>query len=164
MNLFITTPILAQAAPPPPVTAWAANTILVAVALGFFLGAVGQAARVIVGLKKTADEARAKGSAFSAQFEASQLVVSLIIGGVAGTLASLGVLDTSALLSKQVVLGLMAAGYAGSDFIEGFMRDAGKNLSGAQPAPDAPPRTAKDLKAMTTSDAMAALLRESRPS
>lgn len=150
--------MLAETAPTYPAAA-----VLVAVSLGFLLGAVGQTARVIVGLKKTSDEVRAQGAgtSFSDCFEPGQLVISLIIGGVAGALASLAVLDQMTTLTKEVVLGLMAAGYAGSDFIEGFMRDAAAK-SGASAT--AEPVNATGAPTRIPSEAeMAALLPRTRP-
>jgi hypothetical protein len=45
----------------------------------------------------------------------------LLIGVVAGVLASLTVWDQLANITKETVMGLMAAGYAGAGFIEGFI-------------------------------------------
>lgn len=93
------------------------------------LGAVGQIARVVVGLKKLRDAASASDTKFADQFEASRLVVSLIIGGAAGVLGGLALTtSTEPTIDTKFALGLMAAGYAGADFIEGFMSRQGSNL------------------------------------
>lgn len=134
-----------------------APAVLNTVALGFLLGAIGQGARAIVGLKKTSDEARAKGESFGERFRASELVVSLIIGGVAGSLASLPLIDAAEGLTKQTVLALIAAGYAGADFIEGFMRDAS-----AKPAPNSQV-SQPDAQSAPSDQDMSKLLRRSQP-
>jgi hypothetical protein len=48
-----------------------------------------------------------------------QLILSLIIGGIAGTLAA--TLFLGAEINRQLLLGLAAAGYSGTDFIEGLI-------------------------------------------
>lgn len=92
--------------------------------LGGILGMVGQGSRVVIGLKKLNDEAQDKGKEFGELFQTSTLLLSLLIGFIAGTLAILAVSfdDSSMKLNKQIILTLIAAGYAGTDFIEGFMR------------------------------------------
>lgn len=98
-----------------------ATNCLVVVLLGLVLGAVGQAIRTIVGLKKRNDS----GAALSS----GRLLVSLMIGAVAGALAAIGLLSSNAIsitnLSSQTLLALMGAGYTGADFIEGFMNKGG---------------------------------------
>jgi hypothetical protein len=99
------------------------TSVLNLVSLGSILGAIGQGARMIVGIKKTFDEANAQNTSFDAVFDVKQLVVSLIIGAIAGGLASLALLSDPGQLSKESIFALIAAGYAGADFIEGFMRN-----------------------------------------
>lgn len=97
-------------------------------AFGAFVGAGGQAARMIVGLKKLSDAASAASSAgnsttLSDLIIPSQLVISLMIGAIAGGIAAATTMTPESLmLSGQQVAGLAAAGYAGADFIEGFMQ------------------------------------------
>jgi hypothetical protein len=55
-------------------------------------------------------------------------VLSLIIGAVAGTLAALS-LDPTQQIERKTLLFFLAAGYAGTDFIEAFYR--GANGSGS---------------------------------
>ncbi|MGA2122620.1 MAG: hypothetical protein ABSG49_11375 [Methanoregula sp.] len=95
---------------------------LASVVLGILLGALGQSARVIVGIKKQFDLASQSGvnSSFDDWFNIRLLVLSLIIGGIAGGLASLMMLGKD--VNLELLLGLVAAGYAGTDFIEGFMK------------------------------------------
>jgi hypothetical protein len=90
------------------------------VILGIILGAVGQGARAIIGVKKAADEAAAKClTRVDAWFDMKRLAFSLIIGGIAGCLAAILLIETP--VDKELLLGLVAAGYAGTDFIEGLM-------------------------------------------
>ena len=89
---------------------------LILILLGGILGTVGQLLRVIIGLKKAADSNQAidyKRTSFS-------LVLSFAIGGVAGVLASLSAGDIA--FDKSTMMAFLSAGYAGTDFIEGFMR------------------------------------------
>ncbi len=83
--------------------------------LGALLGAAGQGARVIVGLKKLYD---AQG--FKSEFSGVQLIISLVIGAVAGMLGAVTLMGQ--LVDRKFLLGLIAVGYAGADFIEGFMQ------------------------------------------
>ena len=75
---------------------------------------VGQGARVIVGLKKKYDNASEN------WFDAKLLATSLMIGGIAGACGAIFLLDQE--LEKQTLLALVTIGYAGTDFIEGFMK------------------------------------------
>ncbi len=93
---------------------------LIKLVTGILAGMLGQAARVGVGMKKTWDEAEAKQTSFSQQFNWGQLVVSLFLGAVAGAIA---IFTTVNQLDTQAFTTLFAAGYAGSDFIEGFIRN-----------------------------------------
>lgn len=96
--------------------------------VGIILGALGQGARTIVGFKKFNDDNSA-----AAVFDGVRLLISFGIGGVAGALAALTVLPSTGVTSAQL-LGVAAAGYTGSDFIEGFISRF--NGSNAQTAPD----------------------------
>ena len=81
--------------------------------LGTLLGSVGQGARALIGIKK--NKSKTKG-----WFDLKRLIISLIIGGVAGTLAAIAFLNQP--INKTLLFSLVASGYAGTDFIEGFMR------------------------------------------
>ena len=97
-------------------------TALGYVFLGGVLGAVGQGIRVIVGIKKNLDEDSAK--KWEDWFETKQLGISFIIalalGGIAGVLGAIELLGTE--ITKEFMITLIAIGYAGTDFIEGFMK------------------------------------------
>ena len=49
------------------------------------------------------------------------MLISLLIGAVAGALAAIMILKPDAAISPGTLLGLAAAGYSGADFIEGFI-------------------------------------------
>jgi hypothetical protein len=91
------------------------------VALGALMGAVGQGIRVIVGLKKTSDEAAAAGHKLSDKMDPARLSVSLLIGAVAGVMAAIATLGPGVAIKRDALLALAAAGYSGADFVEGFM-------------------------------------------
>lgn len=97
-----------------------ASETLIYIALGIVLGVIGQSVRAIVGVKKSSDEASFSEKAFKDWFEIKRLVFSLIIGGTAG---ALGVIpQLGAPIDQQFLLTILASGYAGADFIEGFMK------------------------------------------
>lgn len=95
---------------------------LVMFAFGMAFGAAGQVIRAVGGVKKINDEAEALRTTTGELFDTGRFLRSLLIGGVAGFLAVLATVDVSRSISVQVVLGIMAAGYAGADFIEAFAR------------------------------------------
>ncbi|HEY2070174.1 MAG TPA: hypothetical protein VGG48_11520 [Rhizomicrobium sp.] len=86
-------------------------------------GAVGQSARIIVGIKKVNDQASATNQSMGGLIDFSRLFISLLIGFVAGVLAALVMSPTALIQNIQAstVLAFAAAGYTGSDFIEGIM-------------------------------------------
>ncbi len=107
------------------------SELLTLILLGAIFGMTGQGIRAVIGIKKSNDsDAQAKPDGTtdpnaSGQFRATQLVVSLfislVIGAIAGVLAAVSSMsvgtDTGSLVSTFI-----AAGYAGTDFIEGFMK------------------------------------------
>ena len=92
--------------------------------LGGLLGMLGQGIRIIVGLKKLNDEASVEGSSFSSKFQGNRLGLSLLIGFIAGGLAVIGFAETPGFKtpSREMIVTLLGAGYAGTDFIEGFIQ------------------------------------------
>jgi hypothetical protein len=81
-------------------------------------------------LKKLRDETASKGTDFNDEFNPSVLAVSLIIGATAGVIAGLA-LGNPSTIDAKFALGIMSSGYAGADFIEGFMSRQAANLGGA---------------------------------
>ena len=72
-----------------------------------------------MGVKKKSDIAD-KGTKIKDWFDLKQLLVSIIIGAVAGIIGAISLLGEE--IDKQLLITLMAIGYAGTDFIEGFMK------------------------------------------
>ncbi len=89
-----------------------------ALALCALMGATGQAARAIVGIKNLQGGQAGQQSVF----DVSYFLLSLMIGAVAGIIAGMLMqLDTFLSINPKdlkPLLGIMAAGYAGADFIE----------------------------------------------
>ena len=99
--------------------------------LGGILGMLGQGIRVVIGLKKTNDLAAQEGKKFSDLFQGNTLGISLLIGFIAGALAMIGVTGSMEVKnpSKELIVTILGAGYAGTDFIEGFIK---KSLPGSR--------------------------------
>jgi hypothetical protein len=111
---------------------------------GIILGVIGQLTRVIVGIKKqydstvnptapttttaailnpNTDNPQTVTNKISTFWNNKQFIISLLIGGVAGALAALFLSDTGIQLNTtEFYLAVIAAGYAGTDFIEGLAR------------------------------------------
>jgi len=94
--------------------------------IGGLLGLVGQGLRVIVGLKKMQDQASQTGTTVKDEFVTSTFFTSLLIGFVAGVLAMVSISSFKADFfeqnTKSTIMTLIAGGYAGTDFIEGFIK------------------------------------------
>lgn len=106
--------------------------------VGGLFGMLGQGLRVVVGLKKLNDRALQAGLPFTELFKPSSLIVSLLIGFIAGVLGILTAnLNLQAITRENIML-LVGVGYTGADFIEGFVR---KTLpgGGASPLPGTAP-------------------------
>jgi hypothetical protein len=88
--------------------------------LGAVAGATGQGGRVIVGIKKISDAASSTQSSVADLIQPSRLIISLLIGAIAGVLAATQM--DSAAIDSSSILKLAGIGYIGADFIEGFMR------------------------------------------
>lgn len=96
---------------------------IVLLVLGGLAGALGQLGRVIIGLKKVADEAAAAGKTYSDLLDPARLLMSIAIGFTAGALAAVLAKNvTDPQISLEQILAFAGAGYAGADFIEGAMR------------------------------------------
>jgi hypothetical protein len=107
---------------------------LVIFLFGMAFGAAGQLVRAIGGVKKVSDEAQALHTTTGQLFDTGRFRQSLLIGGVAGVLAVLATVDMQKELTTQLVLGIMAAGYSGADFIEAFVRKQMPEMSPADVA------------------------------
>ena len=92
--------------------------------LGGLMGLLGQGARTVVGLKGMSDDAKALDLSPNDLFESARLFSSLMLGFLVGLAAALayylskGSIDAP---DAHVLLGFAASGYAGTDFLEGFI-------------------------------------------
>lgn len=116
----------------------AAGEVLQVLFLGGLLGLFGQGARAIVGLKTLSDYASSPNPTEADVFNAARLIISLIIGFIAGIAAALAFEiagGDSAKINGQTLLGFAGAGYVGTDVIEAFIGKYFDNLksSSAQP-------------------------------
>jgi len=117
--------------------------VLQAVLLGGLMGMVGQGIRAVAGLKKLSDDAQTKGVSSQDLFVTSRLVFSLLVGFIAGIIAAISIglnklidIDPSNL---STLLGIAAAGYAGTDFIEAMAPTiVGAAAKAPTPSPPAP--------------------------
>ena len=99
-----------------------AGDVLGALMIGGLMGLVGQGARAAIGLKKMNDVAKIQDLGWNDVFVAGRLIVSLIIGFLAGVIAaiSLGVENIATAFAPDMLTKLAAAGYIGTDAIEAF--------------------------------------------
>lgn len=110
------------------------NEWLTLIVLASILGMAGQGLRAIVGIKKMND-ADSQPGAPPEQFRMVQLVVSLIISLAVGAIA--GVLAATSMegeWNSGKITTFIAAGYAGTDFIEGWMKRQPASGTGAPEA------------------------------
>jgi len=105
-----------------------AFTALVYVVLGAVLGMVGQGIRMVVGIKKQLDQAT-PGTPWSTWFQPGQLVttiaISMAVGAIAGVLAVITAPSFGMTITRGFMVGIIGAGYSGTDFIEGIITTAG---------------------------------------
>ena len=91
------------------------------IGLGGAMGALGQGIRAIVGIKKLNDAASGTTASTGDLIQPSRIWISFGIGFIAGALAAVSLITDLAHVSAQQIFMLMAAGYSGADFVEGFM-------------------------------------------
>jgi len=99
-----------------------ANALLMQIVLGGLLGVVGQGLRVVVGMKKLFEDAQRVARPVDELFSRTTFFYSLFVGFLAGVLAilfSTGT-DLNAVIDRNAMATVLAAGYAGADFIEGL--------------------------------------------
>src|SRR5271154_2673047 len=100
------------------------GTILLALLLCGLLGVLGQGVRAIVGLKN-AGSLNSTTPSEQAEFSLAYLVLSLMIGFIAGILAGIALnLETIIAVDPsnwKLLLGIAGSGYVGADFIENTM-------------------------------------------
>jgi hypothetical protein len=101
----------------------AAMDLLELLVIGALLGGFGQGLRAVVGLKGVSDEAKAQGLSFYDLFEAARLLTSLLIGGLVGLASALIYFKANGAVTPDATtcFAWAAAGYAGTDALEGFI-------------------------------------------
>jgi hypothetical protein len=100
------------------------ESYLIVLLLGGLMGLLGQGSRAVAGLKSMADDAQSLAVSPNDLFQASRLVISLVIGFLVGLAAALSYLATGASpgdLGWHALIGFAASGYAGTDFLEAFI-------------------------------------------
>lgn len=114
------------------------GTALSALVLCGVAGMVGQGIRAVVGLRK-AGYLQIEAGDSKQNFSASYLMVTLMIGFIAGSLSGLTLgLDTFAgKFPSESLMAVVAAGYAGVDFIEGSFNSRIKSAVSPYIGPDA---------------------------
>lgn len=91
------------------------NTVIA----GGLLGALGQSIRMAVGLKKLSDVNQTKALNEKEGINTARLLISLAFGFAAGALFLI-IKGTTDIGKQEFIFSIIAAGYAGTDFIEGF--------------------------------------------
>ena len=102
-------------------------------AYGALFGLIGQALRTAMGLRKLHQEQATTPGGFDAAFSTKQIVISLLLGGLAGIMAAITLLGvpgnadleaykTGGAISASFITSIIAAGYAGGDFLEGIIK------------------------------------------
>ncbi len=107
------------------------NQVIFQILVGGLLGIIGQGIRMIVGIKKM-KEVQSQNKLNNTNipggdFDSRRLWLSVFIGFIAGALGGLFAVDLMEPLKDKTVLAtLIAIGYSGVDFIEGFISKMGK--------------------------------------
>ncbi len=98
------------------------SDMLIMILLGALLGMIGQGIRIVAGLKKLSAKSSDKDE-FNENFDLKQLVLSLLYAAIIGFIsgALLAVENIEVVWDKSTILALIGAGYAGVDFLEGFL-------------------------------------------
>ncbi len=100
---------------------------------GAFFGLVGQAIRTAMGLRKLHQSIGDGQVDFDKAFSVKRLGLSLLLGMLAGLMAAfsmMGVASSEAAIAYQsggklpaaIITSILAAGYAGGDFLEGIVK------------------------------------------
>ncbi len=113
------------------------SLFLTTLLLGGLMGLLGQGSRAVIGLKGVADAASAPSPSQDDVFRAARLYFSLMIGFLVGLAAAVIYLagQPKDLLDWHTLVGFAAAGYVGTDFLEGFISNYLAPKTGATIAP-----------------------------
>ena len=87
--------------------------------LAFALGTAGQLVRVAVGFKKMHDRNLAANT--KTAFDPKKFWTSIVLGAMAGLITAVVKWEGNSQIDPDFIFTLMAAGYAGSDIIEGLI-------------------------------------------
>lgn len=120
--------------------------------LGGLMGLLGQGIRTVAGFRAALDAANATEADEKDVFRAARILISLFIGFLAGIAATLvvGIDDLSGHTTDvHFLLGIAAAGYAGTDFLEAFF---GQYLKGVSPPSLSGPAAAPSALASSSKD------------
>jgi len=105
------------------------ENLLLFMLLGSLFGMLGQGARVIVGVKKSyTPDASGAETPWEIKRLVYSLIIALVVGAVAGTLAVIAELKPGDNgveefeFGKETIWIWIGAGYAGTDFIEGLFK------------------------------------------
>jgi predicted chitinase len=124
------------------------SEVLAAIIICGLFGVIGQGIRAVLGLKKANLNGPQVGpqAQFSAAYFALSIMIGFIAGIVAGIITGLQNFINIDLNNMKLLLGIVASGYAGADFIESSLSLVlpNTNTSGANPqtAPPASPPAA----------------------
>jgi hypothetical protein len=113
--------------------------VMTTVITGGLLGILGQGIRMTIGLKKLSDTNANKLASEVKEVNANRLLVSLFIGFVAGSLFLL-INGVEKIGNREFIFSVIAAGYSGTDFIEGLFNTYISKM-GNTPATVAAPST-----------------------
>jgi hypothetical protein len=91
------------------------------IVLGAVLGAAGQGARAVVGIKKEIVAARSEGRRVGEWFDGRELVISFVWARLPACSGDLAVCLPTYQITRSLLLGFAGARYAGADFISGLM-------------------------------------------
>ncbi len=127
--------------------------------VGGLFGALGQLIRIVVGMKKLNDKALHQKQSFGEAFNTSTLFLSILIGFVAGALGILPAKVNLGAMSSDQILLLIGIGYAGADFIEGFIRKSLPASSTEVASEEQPPPKVAALSASGPAAGVASALR-----
>lgn len=101
--------------------------LLIGMLIAIILGSFRQSARVVIGLKKESDRAGNSGGPLT--IDTKRLMISLLIGAMAGLAAFMSIWFSGSggfdIHDGTKVFSMVTAGYAGTDFIEAFMKKHG---------------------------------------
>ena len=94
--------------------------VLSLIALAALLGMAGQLVRLFAGIKKSNDSKAENAPKIDTKQLAFSLLISVFVGAAAGVLAAFNIIGTG-VIDKSTMMTFIAAGYAGTDLIEGFI-------------------------------------------